>query len=291
MAEKNKKSNTFDEKEVDSFDEKEVDPFDELNVFDEDFTSIETEKDFFDEIEQSDLESVPEYDSTSGKIIEGSDLASQANADSSDVDGEKNSLMKTIDEVDVNNVNKPAEGKKTKKTSNGKKLGFLSKLKLSKSKSSKKSEEAKPKIKKSVSKAKVQKTIDDDTKVIDNVKVDSDGVPLLNQFDTEKIKESELFPKVKVSKVSMNKIIMIALGVIVFIVGIIQAMNDVVRVSDHVMYGERGSIAFGLMFLGIIIIILAFYKELMKIIGLNNLSNVMDEVEESDSDKKQKHNK
>ncbi len=281
MAEKNKKSNTFDEEEVD--------PFDELNVFDEDFTSIETEKDFFDEIEQSDLETVPEYDSTSGKIIEGSDLVSQENTASNQVK-EKNSLMETIDKVDVNNVNS-VEEKKTKKSSNGKKLGFLSKLKLPKSENSAKSEAPKPKIKKPVNKPKVQKTIDDDTKIIDNVKVDSDGVPLLNQFDTEKIKESGFFPKIKISKVSMSKIIMIALGVIVFITGILQAMNDVVRVSDHVMYGEHGSIAFGLIFLGIIIIILAFYKELMQMVGLNNLSNVMDDVEDSDSDKKDKKKK
>ena len=67
---------------------------------------------------------------------------------------------------------------------------------------------------------------------------------------------------------------MIVLGLIISIVGILQAMNDVVKVSDHVMYGEHESIAFGLIFLGIIIIILAFYKELMKLVGLNNLTNV-----------------
>ncbi|MBE6485844.1 MAG: hypothetical protein E7Z85_03250 [Methanosphaera stadtmanae] len=284
MAEKNKKSNTFDEKEVD--------PFDELNVFDEDFTSIETEKDFFDEIEQSDLETVPEYDSTSGKIIEGSDPVSQANSNLNRLGNDKNSLMETIDEVDVNNVKNSVESNDTKKTNkNGKKLDFVSKLKLSKSKTSKKSKPAKPTIKKPAYKSKVQKTIDEDTKIIDNVKVDSDGVPLLNQFDTEKIKESTFFPKIKISKISISRIIMIVLGLIVSIIGIIQAMNDVVKVSDHVMYGEHGSFAYGLIFLGIIIIILAFYKELMKMVGLNNLSNVMDEVEDSVSDKKHKKNK
>jgi hypothetical protein len=284
MAEKNKKSNTFDEEEVD--------PFDELNVFDEDFTSIETEKDFFDEIEQSDLETVPEYDSTSGKIIEGSDLISQANSSSNDVVNDKNSLMEAIDEVDVNNVKNSVEKKDTKKTDkNGKKLDFVSKLKLPKSNTSKKSKPAQPKIKKPVNKSKVEKTIDQDTKIIDNVKVDSDGVPLLNQFDTEKIKESTFFPKIKISKVSMSKIITIVLGVVITIIGILQAMNDVVKISDHVMYGEHGSFAFGLIFLGIIIIILAFYKELMKMVGLNNLSNVMDDIEDSDSNKKHKKNK
>ena len=279
MAEKNKKSITFDQNEVD--------PFDELNVFDEDFTSIETEKDFFDEIEQSDLETVPEYDSTSGKIIEGSDIASQSNSNTGDILKEKNSLMETIDEVDVNNIKNSVEA--TNKPKKEKKLGFLSKLKPSKSESSKPSKPSKPsksKINKPVKKSKSKKTIDDDTKIIDNVKVDSDGVPLLNQFDTEKIKESSLFPKIRISKISVSKIIMIVLGLIVALIGIFQAMNDVVRVSDHVMYGEHESIAFGLIFLGIIIIILAFYKELMKIVGLNNLSNVMDDIDDSDSENK-----
>lgn len=286
MAEKNKKSNTFDQNEVD--------PFDELNVFDEDFTSIETEKDFFDEIEQSDLETVPEYDSTSGKIMEGSDLASQSNSNTGNIINEKNSLMETIDEVDVNNIKNSVEDTKIKTKKDENKLGFLSKLKPSKSESSKPSKPSKPsksKINKPVKKSKSKKTIDDDTKIIDNVKVDSDGVPLLNQFDTEKIKESSLFPKIRISKISVSKIIMIVLGLIVALIGIFQAMNDVVRVSDHVMYGEHESIAFGLIFLGIIIIILAFYKELMNMVGLNNLSNVMDDIDDSDSEKEHNNKK
>ena len=67
-------------------------------------------------------------------------------------------------------------------------------------------------------------------------------------------------------------------------------MNDVVRVSDHVMYGEHESIAFGLIILGIIIIILAFYKEIMKIAGLNNITNVMDDIDSYD-DKESKRKK
>ncbi len=285
MAEKNKKSNTIEEG---------VDPFDELNVFDEDFTSIETEKDFFDEIEQSDLETVPEYDSTSGKIIEGSEPISQAETESTTEAKGKN-LMETIDKVDINNKDSVDKKDSEKKDDKKNRFSFVSKLKLpaksepkKTTKPSKPSKRVKPKINRTENKSKTQKSIADNTKIIDNVKVDEDGVPLLNQFDTEKIKESSLFPKITISKVSLSKIIMIALGVIVTITGILQAMNDVVKVSDHVMYGEHESIAFGLIFLGIIIIILAFYKEIMKLIGLNNLSNVMDDVENSDSDKKSK---
>ncbi|HII08486.1 MAG TPA: hypothetical protein HA277_03020 [Methanosphaera sp.] len=284
MAEKNKKSNTFEE---------EVDPFDELNEFDEDFTSIETEKDFFDEIEQSDLEKVPQYDSTSGKIIEGSDAISQI--EESDKIARSQNLFDAIDEVDINNSKDSKDKKDTKKTGDKKsKRGFVSRLlpKLSKDsdepKSQKPAKRVKPKARKTQNTNETKKSVASNTKVIDNVKVDEDGVPLLNQFDTEKIKESSLFPKLTISKVSFSKIIMIAVGIIITITGILQAMNDVVKVSDHVMYGEHESIAFGLIFLGIIIIILAFYKEIMNAMGLNNLSNVMDDVDVSDSDKKSK---
>jgi hypothetical protein len=140
---------------------------------------------------------------------------------------------------------------------------------------------------KNAKKLESEKTASDDTKIIDNVKVDSDGVPLLNQFDTEKIKQSNFLPKITINKISFSKIIMIVIGIIISIIGILQAMNDVVKVSDHVMYGEHESIAFGLIFLGIIIIILAFYKELMKIVGLNNLT-AMDDIESSSNNKSSK---
>lgn len=285
MTEKNKKSKKFNE---------EVDPFDELNEFDEDFTSIETEKDFFDEIEQSDLEKVPQYDSTSGTIIEGSDAISQIEESEKIVKSQN--LMNAIDEVDINNNKTSSENKKDKKTEDKKsRFSLASKIKFpgfskdsEESNNQKPTKRVKPKVKRTQTKSETQKNIASDTKVIDNVKVDEDGVPLLNQFDTEKIKDSGLMPKLTISKVTMSKIIMIAIGIIITITGILQAMNDVVRVSDHVMYGEHGSIAFGLIFLGIIIIILAFYREIMKLIGLNNLSNVMDDVDMSDSDKKSK---
>lgn len=284
MTEKNKKSNTIND---------EVDPFDELNVFDEDFTSIETEKDFFDEIEQSDLERVPEYDSTRGKIIEGSDAVSQSETqEKAEVKGKN--LMDTIDKVDVNSNKKSIKEKITEKNDNKKGLfSFASRIKLpSGQKTEKTAKASKPakrvRPKRTEAKQNTQKKAADNTKVIDNVKVDEDGVPLLNQFDTEKIKESGLFPKIIIRKVSLSKIIMIAMGVIVTITGILQAMNEVVKVSDHVMYGEHESFAFGLIFLGIIIIILAFYREIMQLIGLNNLSNVMDDGDISDSDKKSK---
>ena len=84
----------------------EVDPFDEFEEFEEydDDLTIETERDFFDEFDQSDLESVPEYDSKSGKIIEGSEPISKAENKDNKVDEDNIALMKTIDEVDVSNV-------------------------------------------------------------------------------------------------------------------------------------------------------------------------------------------
>ncbi len=270
------------------------DPLEELNEIDDNFT-IETEKDYFDEIEQLNFDDIPEYDSTSGKIIKESQTTSKQQSTSDKVVKEKFHLMDEIEEVDINkpkNSNVDSSSQKSltkevnpqkpnKKPVKVKKFDLSSKLGLNK-------ENKKPAVrpKKQVHEFKEETTLKEDTKVIDNVKVDSDGVPLLNQFDTEKIKESNLLPKITIRKISFSKIIMIFVGIVISLIGIFQAMNDVVKVSDHVMYGEHESMAMGLIFLGIIIIILAFYKEIMKLIGLNNLSNMMDDI---DSPSKPKH--
>lgn len=255
---------------------KESDPFDELNIIDDNLT-IETEKDFFDEFEHTDLDVVPEYDSESGTIIKESQNNSQIRADDGKVVTDKIQLMTTIDEVDFNNKTEKVEKDESKDKA-------ISKIKLPKKSSM-------PKPKKHVKKLSADKKTDDDTKIIDNVKVDSEGVPLLNQFDTEKIKESKLFPKITLSKISLTKIIMIVLGLIISIIGIYQAMNDVLTISDHVMYGEHASLAFGLIFMGIMIIILAFYREIMKMAGLNNISPVLEDEVSSKADKNKKTDK
>lgn len=274
-----KKQKSIKEEEI------EEDPFDELNEIEDNLT-IETEKDFFDELEQSDLENVPEYDSERGKIIEGSEPISQLETSAYEEDAEKSS--KSADKkVKSKNVNESSLEKADIKKSNVKDKLNLSNVKLSKPKSSM------PKPNKQAKKLSSDNT-NDDTKVIDNVKVDSEGVPLLNQFDTEKIKESSFFPKITISRMSLSKVITIVIGLIITLTGIYQAMNDVVRISDHVMYGEHGSLAFGLIFLGIIIIILAFYKEIMKMVGLNNLDTVIDDIDtssESEPKKKKKRKK
>ena len=80
------------------------DPFKELNEIDDDLT-IETEKDFFDELEQSNLENVPEYDSKSGKIIDGSEDASQTEESVEEVE-DKNELIEdeTPKEEKIENI-------------------------------------------------------------------------------------------------------------------------------------------------------------------------------------------
>lgn len=263
------------------------DPLEELNEIDDNFT-IETEKDYFDEMEQLDFDDIPEYDSESGKIIKESQTTSKQQSTSDKVVKEKFHLMDEIDKVEINKsknsdvdsssqkslTKEVTPQKPNKKHAKVKKFDLSSKLGLNK-------EDKKPVVrpKKQVHEFKEESTLKEDTKVIDNVKVDSDGVPLLNQFDTEKIKESNLLPKITIRKISFTKIIMIFVGIIISLIGIFQAMHDVVKVSDHVMYGEHESMAMGLIFLGIIIIILAFYKEIMKLIGLNNLSNMMDDID------------
>lgn len=251
----------------------EYDPLEELNEIDDNFT-IETEKDFFNDIELSNIDDIPEYDSESGKIIEGSEPSSKKPK----VVKEKFSLMDEIEQVEFNNVNKKDNVKSQKTLASNEKPQKSDKSKSSKfdisSKLGLNKDDNQSKPKKQVHTFRDNKTLDDDTKIIDNVKVDSEGVPLLNQFDTD-----NLLPKITIHRISFSKLITIVIGIIVTLIGILQAMNDVVRISDHVSYGEHESFAMGLIFLGIIIIVLAFYKELMKITGLNNLSEMMDDIE------------
>lgn len=267
MTEKNKNSKN---KEM-----PETDPFDELNELDDNFTSIETEKDYFNDLERKDVEELPDYDSESGEIIH---KEAEKEAPVAEAQEEKVPFMDQIDNVAVSNPNslsKPVILHKPKslEDNSDKKVKKVQKLKNDKNKSSM------PKPKKVVkSLESQQKSKKDDTKVIDNVKVDEDGVPLLNQFDTEKIKESRFLPKIRVKKFNLSKIIMILVGIIFIIVGLIEANMEIIRISDSVMYGEHASMSMLLIFVGVILIVLSFYKELMKLAGLNNL-NYMDDTE------------
>ncbi|MDO5826336.1 MAG: hypothetical protein Q4Q22_08135, partial [Methanosphaera sp.] len=125
------------------------------------------------------------------------------------------------------------------------------------------------------------------TKVVDNVKVDEDGVPLLNQFDTDKIKNVSFYPKLQLNKRTLTQISLILIGFLIIIYGIIQASEEVIKISDNVMYGEHASLSIGIIFLGILIIILAFYKEIINLFGLGNMyntadSNILDEDDKND---------
>lgn len=249
------------------------DPLDELNQINDKsqiVETIETEKDPLEILEQQDAEDIPEYNSELGSIVEednstenkkteNENSLSSEEADKKDIHV---SLMDVIDEVDINN-------KKSEDSSVSTKENTKSKPKLSKKSSKKESQE-------------------DTTKVIDDVKVDEDGVPLLNQFDSNAFKG--VFHKIHVSKQHVTKIAMIVVGAIITLIGVLQAINDVVKISDNVMYGEHEAVAMGLIFIGVIIIIFAFYKEILEFSGLNNLSNNLDSTN-SDSDMpKPKHN-
>lgn len=216
----------------------EVDPLDELNELDETFT-IETEKDYFDELENVDSEKLPEYDSQKGKLLDAKKEVKQPKID----------LMEEIDKVAVKHA--PVESDEPKKAKGEKRF--------------------KPKRLSNKSDEK------DETKRIDNVKVDEDGVPLLNQFDMDKIKDKTV-PRFTIRRISLSKLILIVVGVIITFIGIIQAMNDVVKISDHVMYGEHESIAMGLILLGVIMIVLAFYREIMHALDLNNIAASVDDT-------------
>jgi hypothetical protein len=126
-----------------------------------------------------------------------------------------------------------------------------------------------------------------DTKVVDNVKVDEDGVPLLNQFDTDKIKSSSFYHKFNLNKRNLTQIALILIGFLIIIYGIVEAFHEVAKISDSVMYGEHASLSVGIIFMGILIIVLAFYKEIINLFGLGNMYNTNESVKNDKKDKKE----
>ncbi len=236
------------------------DPLKDLNVIEEKVT-IETEKDALDLLEIDDVGSIPEYDSESGSIIDSSSVENPENMEEESVvdNDEKSSKNGIISKINLLNKNDEKMGETAK------------------------SEVKSSSVKKSAKKLNKSNSNDEDsdkaeTKIIDNVKVDEDGVPLLNQFDTEPIKEN-LSKKMFISKRNITQIILVIIGVIITIIGIIQALNDVLRISDHVIYGEHEAMAFGLIFAGILIILFAFYKEILNLLGVSNLTKSMDQMD------------
>ena len=116
------------------------------------------------------------------------------------------------------------------------------------------------------------------THMIDEVKVDENGVPLLNQFDSEKI--NKLRGVFKSSKHNISKITSIVIGLVLMVYGTYQAFNDSVKISDSVMYGEHETMAIAFIAMGILIILLSFYTEIMRYLGLNQ----SEEIHESSID-------
>ena len=116
------------------------------------------------------------------------------------------------------------------------------------------------------------------THMIDEVKVDENGVPLLNQFDSEKI--NKLRGVFKSSKHNISKITSIVIGLVLMVYGTYQAFNDSVKISDSVMYGEHETMAIAFIAMGILIILLSFYTEIMHYLGLNQ----SEEIHESSID-------
>ena len=110
------------------------------------------------------------------------------------------------------------------------------------------------------------------THMIDEVKVDENGVPLLNQFDSEKI--NKLRGVFKSSKHNISKITSIVIGLVLMVYGTYQAFNDSVKISDSVMYGEHETMAIAFIAMGILIILLSFYTEIMHYLGLNQSEEI-----------------
>ena len=151
-----------------------IDPLNDLNIIEEKVT-IETEKDALDLLGVDGVESIPEYDSESGSIIK-SDSTKNSEKIENEVESEKdkeseeNVLINKINQLDVSN-NKNKEEKVETTISDITTKAVKTTKKLNKSNPDENADKA-------------------ETKIIDNVKVDENGVPLLNQFDTEPIKEN-----------------------------------------------------------------------------------------------------
>ena len=80
------------------------------------------------------------------------------------------------------------------------------------------------------------------------------------------------------------------MGVIIFLIGVIQSFTEVITVSDHVINGEHESFAMGLILLGILIMVLAFYNKIISFLGLNEIANFdsNDEMPKPKHEKKEK---
>lgn len=245
----------------------EIDPLDELNKIDE--PTIETEKDPLDVIDQQGAEFIPEYDSKSGAIVK----------ENSSYKASK--LMEVIDKVDINNDNEESAEIVEPKVKDNTKSEDVKEVK---SEVKDKNEDEKFDSNKSLSKNK-------STKIIDDVKVDENGVPLLNQFNTDRIKKKvSLSGNFKFNKNSLLQTAICVLGVIIFLIGVIQSFTEVITVSDHVINGEHESFAMGLILLGILIMVLAFYNKIISFLGLNEIANFdsNDEMPKPKHEKKEK---
>ncbi|MCD7781264.1 MAG: hypothetical protein LUG89_00980, partial [Methanosphaera sp.] len=270
---------------------KEEDPLNELNELEDNFTPIETDKDPLNEIDYSDAGDIPEYDSDLGEII---DSKSQTTPDMEvpEKDDSEKTLLEVIDEVDINNVEKVAKRKSTKsvKTDNDTNQDSVKTVESNEA-NSESSDNNKPKVKPKSRDKTDSKDDKKSVKKIDNVKVDEDGVPLFNQFNSERIRQSNLFKKLRPSKSNIIKIIQLVVGIIITLIGISQALNEVLRLSDNVVYGEHQSIALGLILLGILIILSAFYKQIINYIGLDDLENIVSDDDETTMPKPKSKNK
>lgn len=283
VSEKN--DNSIGKKSVD-------DPLDELNELDDKVPTIEPENDIFEELEIRDAESIPEYNRDSSSIIKHDAIEAMIDEKEKTVEATKKAQAAKKQESEINQMKEVINELESSSTDN-KESNLKSDVKDVKStKSSKTVDETKAvkedktsdnKTKRLAPKPKVKPNRKNSSKVkkIDDVKVDEDGVPLLNQFDTDKIKENSFYNKLHLSKRNVTQIIMVIVGFIILIYGVLQSFNDMVKISDNVLYGEQASMAIAIMFLGILIIVLSFYKEILTLLGIGGLYSNMDS---SDSD-------
>lgn len=269
------------------------DPLDELNELDDKIPTIEPENDVFEELEIRDAESIPEYNGDPSSIIKHDPIDAIIDEKEKTVEATKkaqaakkheseiNQMKEVINELESSNaLNDESELKSDVKNTPSMKSSETvnEEGKVNEGRTVIETKTSDKKTKRSAPKPKVKPNRNKSGKVkkIDDVKVDEDGVPLLNQFDTDKIKENSFYNKLHLNKRNVTQIIMVIVGFIILIYGVLQSFNDMVKISDNVLYGEHASMAIAIMFLGILIIVLSFYKEILTLLGIDGLYSNMD---------------
>ncbi|MDO5851823.1 MAG: hypothetical protein Q4Q23_04985 [Methanobacteriaceae archaeon] len=105
----------------------------------------------------------------------------------------------------------------------------------------------------------------------DNVKVDEEGIPQLNQLSTLNL--SNRFKKIIINKRTLIRVLTLLVGFILILYGILQSFKEIVHIADNVSFGEHISISVALIFVGIVLIVSLFAESIINKLGVIEITN------------------